>query len=66
MLGEAPIQIYAAARKHREMPMGQQILPKVKALFNVAEFNSKPHSAKAQQKVIYYFLRAFTSSFFIA
>jgi hypothetical protein len=27
-LGEVPIQIYAAARKHREMPMGQQVLPK--------------------------------------
>lgn len=43
-------RIYATAQKHREMPMGQQILPKIKALFNVAEFNSKPHSAKAQQK----------------
>lgn len=25
-LGEAPIQIDAAARKHREMPSGQQVL----------------------------------------
>jgi hypothetical protein len=26
-IGEAPIQIKAAARKHREMPMGKQVLP---------------------------------------
>ncbi len=51
LLGEAPMyRIYATAQKYREMPMGQQILPKVKALFNVAEFNSKPHSAKAQRE----------------
>jgi len=27
-LGEVTIQIHAAARKHRKMPMGQQVLPK--------------------------------------
>ena len=34
-LGEASIQIYAAAVKHREMPNGQQVLS-IKVLLNAA------------------------------